>query len=273
MTVRRYRRYERRIPLQLGAQVESPWCSRNPTAGLVLAPEVERQRFLTPEETQRLVAAIKADENRIAGQAITFLLLTGARKSEVTKAKTAVRGLGKADAAGPRGEVGTTKDDCAERRSYRTAAFNRAHPRQSLDVPLPRDGTTLHAAGLRVGRIRRRAGLPDVRLHDLRHSYASFLVNQGVSLFVVQQLLGHSQSRTTQRHAHLAPKTLLDAAEIVGTVVRGSGIATEHSTAAAAFGREPGSPCPEGTPGARARRHEPPTRAECTLPPKPFGPR
>jgi hypothetical protein len=52
----------------------------------VLAPEVERQRFLTPEETQRLVAAIKADENRIAGQAITLLLLTGARKSEVTKA-------------------------------------------------------------------------------------------------------------------------------------------------------------------------------------------
>jgi site-specific recombinase XerD len=58
-------------------------------------------------------------------------------------------------------------------------------------------------------------------MHDLRHSYASFLVNQGVSLFVVQQLLGHSQPRTTQRYAHLAPKTLLDATEIVGTLVAG----------------------------------------------------
>ena len=68
-------------------------------------------------------------------------------------------------------------------------------------------------------RIRRRAGLTDVRLHDLRHSFASFLVNQGVSLYVVQGLLGHSQVRMTQRYAHLAPQTLVDAAEVVGTLI------------------------------------------------------
>jgi site-specific recombinase XerD len=58
-----------------------------------------------------------------------------------------------------------------------------------------------------------------VRLHDLRHSFASFLVNQGVSLYVVQDLLGHTQPRTTQRYAHLARQTLLDAAEVVSSVV------------------------------------------------------
>ena len=68
-------------------------------------------------------------------------------------------------------------------------------------------------------RIRKRAGLKDVRLHDLRHSYASFLVNQGISLYVVQGLLGHAHSRTTQRYAHLAHETLQDAAELVGDVV------------------------------------------------------
>jgi len=69
-------------------------------------------------------------------------------------------------------------------------------------------------------RIRRRAGLADVRLHDLRHSFASFSVNQGVSLYVVQGLLGHSQVRMTQRYAHLAPHTLLDAAEVAGRLIQ-----------------------------------------------------
>jgi predicted hydrolase (HD superfamily) len=57
------------------------------------------------------------------------------------------------------------------------------------------------------------------RLHDLRHSFASFLVNEGVSLYVVQALLGHANARTTQRDAHLASDTLTDATEIVDGIV------------------------------------------------------
>jgi hypothetical protein len=56
-------------------------------------------------------------------------------------------------------------------------------------------------------------------LHDLRHSFASFLVNRGVSLYVVQGLLGHGHTRYTQRYAHLAPDTLREAAETVGSVI------------------------------------------------------
>jgi len=55
-------------------------------------------------------------------------------------------------------------------------------------------------------------GLEDVRIHDLRHSYASFSVNAGRSLYEVQRLLGHTQIKTTQRYAHLSHDTLLDAA-------------------------------------------------------------
>ena len=68
-------------------------------------------------------------------------------------------------------------------------------------------------------RIRARAGLQDLRLHDLRHSFASFLVNEGVSLYVVQALLGHANARTTQRYAHLASDTLTEATEIVDGIV------------------------------------------------------
>jgi integrase len=70
---------------------------------------------------------------------------------------------------------------------------------------------------------RKRAGLAEVRIHDLRHSFASLLINQGRSLYEVQRLLGHTQVKTTQRYAHLANETLLAAAnaatDAVGSVM------------------------------------------------------
>lgn len=53
--------------------------------------------------------------------------------------------------------------------------------------------------------MREQLGLEDVRIHDLRHTYASLLVNKGVNLYEVQQLLGHSSAQMTQRYADLAP--------------------------------------------------------------------
>ena len=61
-------------------------------------------------------------------------------------------------------------------------------------------------------RLRRKAGLPQLRLHDLRHQFASFLVNGGRTLYEVQQILGHSDAKVTQRYAHLSAKTLQEAA-------------------------------------------------------------
>jgi site-specific recombinase XerD len=62
---------------------------------------------------------------------------------------------------------------------------------------------------------RKRAGLPDLRVHDLRHSFASFLVNAGRSLYEVQELLGHADIRTTSRYAHLSRERLFEAVESV----------------------------------------------------------
>jgi len=64
--------------------------------------------------------------------------------------------------------------------------------------------------------------MPDLRLHDLRHSFASFLVNNGRSLYEVQRILGHSTSRMTERYAHLAQDTLLQATNAVSGVLKGS---------------------------------------------------
>ncbi len=67
--------------------------------------------------------------------------------------------------------------------------------------------------------IRNKVGLNNVRLHDLRHSFASFLVNSGRSLYEVQTLLGHHNPKVTMRYAHLSPGALIDAANIVGSVL------------------------------------------------------
>ena len=68
---------------------------------------------------------------------------------------------------------------------------------------------------------RNRAELADVRIHDLRHSTASFLVNAGRTLYEVQHILGHTQVKTTQRYAHLSHDTLLAATNSINTALGG----------------------------------------------------
>jgi site-specific recombinase XerD len=90
----------------------------------------------------------------------------------------------------------------------------------SFIFPSPINGLPSASLYFPWDRIRKRAGLADVRLHDLRHSFASFPVNRGVSLYVVQGLLGHLHARTTQRYAHLTQETLSGAADLIQDVVR-----------------------------------------------------
>lgn len=64
-------------------------------------------------------------------------------------------------------------------------------------------------------RLRRRAALPDVRLHDLRHSFASVAIADGMQLGTIGKLLGHALPETTARYAHLADEQVADAADRV----------------------------------------------------------
>ena len=75
-------------------------------------------------------------------------------------------------------------------------------------------------------RIRQHAALPDVRLHDLRHSFASIAITDGISLMVIGKLLGHALAETTERYAHLADEAIADAAKRVsGSLAKCLGIA------------------------------------------------
>jgi integrase len=69
--------------------------------------------------------------------------------------------------------------------------------------------------------VRKETGLKDARIYDLRHSYASVGAGGGLSLLVIGRLLGHSQSRTTQRYAHLSDDPLKEAANKIGNAIAG----------------------------------------------------
>ena len=70
-------------------------------------------------------------------------------------------------------------------------------------------------------RVRAEAGLHGVRLHDLRHSYASFALRRGESVLAIGRLLGHADAQTTLKYTHLADAMVHEAAETVGAVVEG----------------------------------------------------
>jgi integrase len=193
--------------------------TNNPAADLKTAPDVCRERFLTAEESHRLLKAIDTDENQIAAQSIKLLLLTGARRNEITQAKWEYIDWQKKTLLVPCSKSGRPR--LIQLNSAALELLGSLSRQQGNGFIFPSPVTGRPSASLHFPwtRIRQRAGLTGFRLHDLRHSFASFLVNKGVSIYVVQGLLGHANVRATQRYAHLANETLSHAAELIPSVV------------------------------------------------------
>ena len=205
----------------------------NPATGIKGNPEHGRERYLTEPELARLLATLDSRPDSDAVAIIQLAVLTGARRGEILGMCWSQLDL---DAGVWTKPAATTK----QRRIHRVplspeaAAVLRQRQQGQRDIPNKivrlRDDHVFRAGNSKTGAnalerdwrvIRAAAGLEDVRFHDLRHSFASFLVGAGLSLPIIGKMLGHAKSATTERYAHLADKPLRDAAEIVGRIVGG----------------------------------------------------
>jgi integrase len=196
----------------------------NPAAAFIRNPEPPRERFLDRREIERLSAALNGHPNQRFANIVRLLLLTGARRGEVLNARWEQFDLETAVWTKP---AATTK----QRRLHRTPLSSAAvQLLATIRAGVP-DGCPFVFPGDAPGKpvqevkrfwddVREEADLRDVRMHDLRHTFASLLVSGGMTLPMIGKLLGHTQVQTTQRYAHLFDDPLRDGLNAVGDLLR-----------------------------------------------------
>jgi integrase len=193
----------------------------SPCEGVERYPEKGRERFLTIDELGRLGDALTAFEANggcpFAAAAIRLLSLTGARLREVLDAQWQHVDLG-------RGMILLPDSKTGRKTLYLSAAA------QAVLATLPRHEFNPHiipGLGLKAKSnlmkpwaiVRRAAGLDGVRLHDLRHSFASAGAGASLGLPIIGKLLGHAQAATTHRYAHLDADPMARAANPIGATI------------------------------------------------------
>lgn len=205
-----------------------PGSQTNPTAGVKLF-EVNnaRERFLTAEETRRLYDAIKQSPNPQLQYIVSLLLLLGNRKRELLNAKWEDFDLERRTWRIPLSKSGKSRHVPLSQAAIKVLEQIPRFENCPYVLPNPKTKKPFVSIFASWNTARKAAGLADVRMHDLRHTMASNMVNSGRSIYEVSRVLGHTQLRTTQRYSHLSQETLLAAvdaaAEATGTDWNASG--------------------------------------------------
>ena len=195
----------------------------NPAKKIERFPETRRERFLTTEEFKKLGQTFRElDEGGRFGTAIPalmFLLLTGARLNEILKLKWSYVDLERGLLLLPDSKTGkktiTLNSASAailgELKNKADKKQNGEYVFYGIDPGIPRSDLKKPWAAVTEA-----TGLAGLRIHDLRHSFASIGAGAGLGLPIVGKLLGHTQAATTQRYAHLDADPLRKASDAIG---------------------------------------------------------
>lgn len=205
--------------LRLAKKWGVPGAERNPLEGVKQREcNNAKERFLTPAETARLKEAADASPNTQLKYIVALWLLTGCRKRELLDSKWEHFDIERRVWRIPTSKSGRARhvplSDDALAVLATVPRFDGCPyvvPNLKTKLPFVTLYNSWHAA-------RCAAGLPDVRVHDLRHTAASNMVNAGLSLYVVAKILGHAQTKTTERYAHLSNEVLLNAVNAAARV-------------------------------------------------------
>ncbi|MEQ8399246.1 site-specific integrase [Thalassobaculum sp.] len=213
----------------LGFAVNRRLRADNPALGVKKYRAHKRERFLSPKELAALGTALSAYEtdggSRFGTAAVRLLILTGARKSEILGLRWSWVDWERSCLRLPESKTGERvirlgAAALLELQEIQTRLWDKMSPwviqgRAVTAEPDGNEGEARAFVGLQKvwERVRELAALHDVRLHDLRHSFASVGASGGDSLHIIGKLLGHNQAHTTQRYAHLADDPVNAAAD------------------------------------------------------------
>ncbi|GAB5387833.1 MAG: site-specific integrase [Alphaproteobacteria bacterium] len=195
----------------------------NPCRHIKKYKEEKRERYLSRDELARLGETLReCEEEGLEGQsaidAIRLLALTGCRLSEIQQLRWEHVDLEAAVLNLPDSKTGAKTVYLGAAACAALAKIERNEDNPHV-IPGKKPGSYLTDLQHPWRRIRKRAGLDDVRLHDLRHTFASIAVSAGNGLPIIGKLLGHTQVQTTARYAHLASDPLRNAANQISRFI------------------------------------------------------
>lgn len=200
--------------LKLALQWNVPGLTKNPVVGIPRPPlNNARERYLTTEEAQRLKAAVERSRNKQLKYIVGLLIQCGCRVSELLHAEWSHFDLDRRLWRVAQSKSGKARfvplsqgalDLIAELPRYKDCPFL---------IPNPKTLKPWVGIFMSWDTARKQAGMPDLRIHDLRHSAASFMAAAGIDLYTIGKVLGHANYKTTSRYAHLQSDQLIAAVE------------------------------------------------------------